>query len=866
MSNGSQAKTTGEEVGGSRAISAISAAEVRLLSAVEQYLRPPDVEHVRRVLAYARELRERLRSAPATPAAASAGAGAGGKPSPVATQQPLPDVDYVIGVALTLAEYIHIDAISLAAVLLYQAIESGLATLDDVRARLSAPFGDDVAQTIANIERFDTLQRPGAALRRSAQVAESDGEEPSRDRRRSRERQRRQDAESLRKMFVAMTEDPRVAVFKIADQLRLMRLAREAADAWRGRDGRSTSRNAAGDAPSAAALPALAADECRLLAEETREIYAPLAGRLGMGRVEGEMEDLAFAILQPDEYRWLAAAVRGYAEERGSYVERVQRKLEAELSGIGLRAEVSGRIKHLASIYKKVERTGSRDLSTLYDIIAFRIIVPTVEDCYLALGQVHALWQPRDGRIKDFIANPKANGYQSLHTTVFCLDDRLAEFQIRTPQMHELAEYGVAMHWYYKAVGDSATADATSLQSWVQQLKEWQQELQGAGSGSHALDMVMLVKGDVLKEQIFVFTPAGDVKELPAGSTPIDFAYLIHTDVGNSVAGARVSAQDAGGRLVKKLVPLDYELKNGDVIEIMRRKEAHPTRDWLNVARTKTARDRIHRYLKAHERDIDLQLGRERLDRELRVLGLRKGFDDLSDDDLAWLVATFEQHDAESLLVAVGGDKLRLSVVVARLRERLLPPEPAPEVPDEVAPPRDAEVDASVAGLEGMLTRLAACCDPIPGDELMGYITRGKGVVIHRADCSNLAHLLAQEPERAIPVALARLRDRQNFRAPIVIEALDRTGLLADVTGVITGMKINMLKVNTATHPRQHRAVITATLEIQRPEQLSAVIKQLEQVQSVHTVGRKRVHHDAAAAGGSGSGGGHGRTEGKQRH
>ncbi|HKS71529.1 MAG TPA: TGS domain-containing protein, partial [Ktedonobacterales bacterium] len=605
-------------------------------------------------------------------------------------------------------------------------------------------------------------------------------------------------------------------------------------------------------ADSSASPPsALSEEEARALAEETREIYAPLAGRLGMGRVEGELDDLAFAILQPDEYRWLAAAVKDYAEERGGYVARVREVLERELSAIGLRAEVSGRVKHLSSIYRKVQRTGSRDLSNLYDVLAFRIIVPTVEDCYLALGQVHALWKPKDGRIKDFIANPKPNGYQSLHTTVFCLDDRLAEFQIRTPEMHEMAEYGVAMHWYYKAVGDSATSDAMALQAWVQQLREWQQELQGTRNAERTVE---LVKGDVLREQIFVFTPAGDVKELPAGATPLDFAYLIHTDVGNHVAGARVSSQDATGRLVTKLVPLDYELKSGDVVEIMKRKSAHPTRDWLAIARTKAARDRIQRYLKAHERDIDLQMGRERLDRELRGLGLRKGVEELSDEDMEWLAAALEQRDAESLLVAIGGDKLRLSVVMARLRERLLPPpEPSsePQVPTETPPAREQAVDANVGGMGGMLTRLAACCDPLPGDELMGYITRGRGVVIHRADCPNLRHLLEQEPERAVPVTLSltKLSDQQHFRAPIVIEALDRTGLLADVTGVITGLKINMQKVNTATNPRQRRAVITVTLEIQRPEQLQAAIKQLQQVPGVSSVGRKRTHQTDEARG-----------------
>jgi GTP diphosphokinase / guanosine-3',5'-bis(diphosphate) 3'-diphosphatase len=819
--------------------------EGRLLRAVEQYLRADDVEHVLQVLAYAHALRAAPRSGPPTPSRPPAN-GAG----PHAGRRiPAWDVDYATGVAQTLADAIHIDAISLAAVLLYQTVESGLVSLDDVRARLGDPFGGAVAHTIANIARFDKLQRPGAALRRTAQEA-ADGDDTGRERKRGRERQRRQDAESLRKMFLAMTEDPRVAVFKIADQLRVMRLAHEAADRHRALAGRPTSQPLAGPAEGLAAPP-LTEEECRLLAEETREIYAPLAGRLGMGRVEGELEDLAFAILEPEEYRWLSEALVAYTQKQESYVERVCDILRQEMRAIGLNAEVSGRAKHLYSIYRKVQRTGSHDLSTLYDIVAFRIIVETVADCYLALGHVHALWKPKDGRIKDFIANPKPNGYQSLHTTVFCLDDLLAEIQIRTRQMHELAEYGVAMHWYYKDVGDSASGQEESLQSWVEQLKQWQQELQAPDRASteHAAE---LVKGDALKEQIFVFTPAGDVKELRAGSTPLDFAYLVHTDVGNHTAGIRVSSQDSNGRLIKKLVPLDYELKNGDVVEIITRKDAHPTRDWLHVARTKSARDRIQRYLKAHERDIDLQMGRERLDRELKGIGLRKGYDELTDDDLEWLAGACEQRDPESLLVAIGADKLRLSVVVAKLRERFLPPTPVESEPPEpvAAPPaRPVEVGASVAGLAGMLSRLAACCNPLPGDALMGFITRGRGVVIHRADCPNLAHLLAQEPERGVPVELPKMDGQQTFRAPVIIEALDRTGLLADVTGVITGMKINMVKVITLTNARRHRAVITATLEIQRPEQLKAVIKELQKVPSVQSVERKKVHQETAPRG-----------------
>ena len=543
-------------------------------------------------------------------------------------------------------------------------------------------------------------------------------------------------------------------------------------------------------------------------------------------------------MLEPDEYAWLRDAVAEETEGRSQYVRRVIAMLREEMQKIGIPAEVSGRVKHLYSIYKKVQRTGSHDLSTLYDMLAFRIIVGSIGECYLVLGHVHELWRPKDGRIKDFIASPKPNGYQSLHTTVFCLDDHLAEIQIRTHEMHEMAEYGVAMHWYYKDIGDDAKATARPLQSWVQQVKDWQQELQAPGSTAtqRALDAV---KGDVLREQIYVFTPAGDAKELPAGSTPLDFAFRVHTDLGLHVAGVRITSEDGSGRLSKKLVPLDYVLKNGDVIEIIKRNEAHPTRDWLKIVRTKVARDRILKYLKGHERDIDLQIGHDRLDHELRSMGLRKGYDELTEDDLAWLTRELALPDAESLLVALGAEKLRTAVVLAKLRERLKPPEETkPEIP-QTQPARETEIGVSVEGMEGMLTRLATCCSPLPGDDLYGFVTRGRGVVIHRADCPNLRALLARQPERGITVSWPRLDGGETFRAPIIVEGTDRTGLLRDVTGVISGAKINMLRIDVVTRHRPERAVINAVLEDSPSRRTGGHLREIRGVQGVLSAERK---------------------------
>jgi GTP diphosphokinase / guanosine-3',5'-bis(diphosphate) 3'-diphosphatase len=328
---------------------------------------------------------------------------------------------------------------------------------------------------------------------------------------------------------------------------------------------------------------------------------------------------------------------------------------------------------------------------------------------------------------------------------------------------------------------------------------------------------------------------------LPAGSTPLDFAYRVHTDLGNHVGGVRITQNSATGRPIKKLVPLDYELKSGDIVDLMKRNDAHPTRDWLRVVRTKLARTRILHYLKTHERDIDMQVGRERLDRELRVLGLRKGYEDLTDDDLKWIVEELKLADADTLLAMVGADKLRPVVVVNKARERLklvAPVEPEPELAP-LTPSREAQIDISVEGMAGILTQIASCCHPLPGDALGGYISRGRGVVIHRADCPNLRRLLEQTPERGIAVSWPKLESQQAYRAPIVVEGDDRTGFLRDVTGVIANHNLNMVKIDVSTNKRTHKATINAILEIARPEQLEAVVRDIRAIEGILSVGRK---------------------------
>ncbi|MDE3229682.1 MAG: bifunctional (p)ppGpp synthetase/guanosine-3',5'-bis(diphosphate) 3'-pyrophosphohydrolase [Chloroflexota bacterium] len=789
------------------------AAREAFLAAVSDYLEPDEARHVRETLALAESAAQQ-----------------GAAEEREALRPRLADA---LDTAMILADGLRIDVVTLAATLLAPLVDANALSPRDVTQRLGAELGERVTRAIGAIERFDALHLPGVTLRRQAAAAPAPEDAEASDRRKGRERRRAQDEDALRKMFLGVAEDPRVVVVKVADHLRLMRVA--AAQAARIRERQDT----LAEGSSASAPGDMTLDDIRTLAEETHALYAPLAARLGMGRVDAELEDLAFAILQPDDYRWLVEAVAEETSGRRDYVARVCQVLADEMRKIGIEAEVSGRVKHLYSIYRKVVRSGSRDLSQLYDILAFRIITTSIADCYLALGHVHDLWRPVDGRIKDFIANPKSNGYRSLHTTVFCLDNRLAEVQIRTRQMHETAEYGVAMHWYYKDVGDSARADARALQQWMQQVMDWRQELKDASKPGAQAE----VPGPptALQEQIFVFTPRGDVRELPAGATPLDFAYRVHTDLGNHVAGVRITQNSESGRPVKKLVPLDYELKNGDIVEVIKRNDAHPTRDWLRIVRTKVARARILHYLKTHERDIDIQVGRERLDRDLRATGLRKGYDELTEDDLKWIVEELKLSDADTLLAMVGADKLRPVAVVNKVRERLkllAPAEPEPETPT-LAPARDLLVDVSVEGMAGLLTQIANCCHPLPGDDLRGYISRGRGVVIHRADCPNLRRLLEKEPGRGIAVAWPKSDSQQVYRAPVVVEGGDRMGLVRDVTGVIAEHKLNMVKIDVTTNQRTHKATITAVLEIQRPEQLEAVLKGIRAIDGVLQVGRK---------------------------
>jgi GTP diphosphokinase / guanosine-3',5'-bis(diphosphate) 3'-diphosphatase len=679
---------------------------------------------------------------------------------------------------------------------------------------------------------LERKKRVGAGVAGYAPASESENTREQK-KQRIREALRRQQAETVRKMFFAMSEDPRVVLLKLAYRLHAMRMI-------------------------SAHTSTVDHQEMLTMAQETREIYAPLAGRLGMSRVESELEDLAFETLEPEQYAWVRSQVEAESKQWRSYVDRVCTILRDEMAKLGLKAEVSGRVKHLYSFFKKLRRhsgdverleelKAAADFSQIHDLIAFRILVESTPDCYVALGHVHSLWKPKDGRIKDFIANPKSNGYRALHTTVFCEDDRLVEIQIRTYAMHDMAEYGVAMHWHYKDVGDHASASAKELLAWLRQLADWQRELRSVTAND--TEFVEAVKDEIFQEQIFVFTPKGEVKDLPVGSTPLDFAYRIHSKVGDSCAGARIITESGSGdgeRLVTRMVPLDYELKSGEIVDIVTSRTAHPTRDWLNFARTTAARSKIRRYLKIHERDINIQIGRERLDRELKVQGLR-GIEALNEEAQNWLIEEYHKGSFEDILAAIGGDDIRQHAVVVKLvdfwqlREQRDGKEAKEEEDEPLALPgvtrQTASASLQVAGVSGLLSTLANCCCPLPGDEIVGFISRGKGAVIHRADCKNIERYRERDRERLVNVSWTTM-GYQRYLAPVVITARDRPGLIRDIATVVSEVGVNMTSVSSTVSAGKESAIISATLEVENLDQMHRVFARLEKVKDVRAVER----------------------------
>ena len=719
-----------------------------LLAETSQYLTPKDMERIERAYELANRAHKgtRRRSGEAY-------------------------IQHPLEVALLLAD-MRIDADGITAALLHDVVEDTTYSLEDLRAQ----FGESVTNIVDGVTRFDALI-PGAAAspaddekltNQNNELALAQVEEQRRQQ--AKEMKRRQRSETVRKMLLAMAEDPRVVVLKLADRLHNMRT-----------------------------LAVMNPLQQQNKARETSEIYAPLARRLGMALVQAELEDLAFSYLEPDKYARLAREVEEERHKRQSYID----------------------------------------------------LVNSDHDCYLALGHIHALWRPKDGRIKDFIATPKLNGYQSLHTTVFCLDNRLAEIQIRTHDMQRTADYGIASYWYMKGRGESRLSYHEMI-AWIEQLREWQRELPQSAD-----EFVEAVKGDIFQEQIFVFTPKGEVKDLPRGSTPLDMAYRIHTDIGDHCAGARIITNMADtGRLVTRLVPLDYELQGGEIVDIVVNRTTHPTRDWLSFARTAAARTKIRRYLKTYEREIDLQLGRERLDMALKTVGV-PGIGVVQENDFTSCTATKKFATLDDIYVALGREDLQVETAV----EHLLPllqdrgevvPLPAPKSRHDSEMPLPMENgygevqqpslfalsdNKGVLNKPSSMVKLAHCCCPIPGDGIVGVFNPGKGMIVHRSDCRTLRRLGEQARERFVEVNWLQI-EPQHYLAPITIVAHDRAGLLRDVAAVVSDAGINMTSVTSNTNASSQKAVITATLEIEAIDQIDRIFKRLRQVKNVVSVSR----------------------------
>lgn len=797
-----------------------------LLLLVGQYMTPTEIEHVVNAFRLAQKACLDI---------------------PGTNTRPIPPLDYALAVTTIMAQMMHVDAIGIAAGLVYEAVDAELLLSEQVEYALGSP----TARIVESMLRLNILERKkqnaatGAMLAiqnlqsSSAKKAYNERDEDSlissleSKKPRVREAMRRQQAETVRKMFVAMADDPRVVLLKLAYRLYVMRI--------------TCQPTYQGDA-----------QEKLMMAEESREIYAPLAGRLGMSRIESELQDLAFEIIEPDRYIWACNTLNVETKQWRSYVDRVCDMLRADMASIGVKAEVSGRVKHAYSFYKKILRAAGDhasiedlnavvDISQIHDLLAFRILVDSTTDCYVVLGHVHSLWRPKEGRIKDFIANPKPNGYSALHTTVFCLDDQLVEIQIRTHQMHEMAEYGVAMHWHYKDVGDNASASAKELLTWLRQLTDWQQDLRTSNTSD--TEFVEAVKDDIFQEQIFVLTPKGEVKDLPVGSTPLDFAYRIHSKIGDHCSGARIIASDgdgSGDRLIIRMVSLDYELKNGEIVDIVTSRGAHPTRDWLHFARTTAARNKICRYLKINERPINMQIGAERLERELKANGSR-GTDAITEDAENWVCNSLDMHSFEDILASIGADDLRPRAVVAKLLEywqrenrevrETKEVEIPLSLPQGITKQQQPVAQLEVAGVSGLLTKLANCCYPLPDDNIVGFISRGKGVIVHRSDCRNIARLGEKDRNRLIHVSWAGM-SQQYYNAPLVIIANDRNGLIRDVATVVSDASANLMKINSTVSTNHQTVIITATLEINDLEQLQRLFIKLEKVKGVMHVAR----------------------------
>jgi len=666
-----------------------------------------------------------------------------------------PYIEHPAAVALLLAQ-LGLDPAAIAAAFLHDVPEDTQRTNEDIRRE----FGDEIARLVEGVTKLSQFSGKS-----------------------SDERQ----AENIRKMFLAMADDLRVVVIKLADRLHNMRT-----------------------------LGALPPEKQHRISKQTLEIYAPLAHRLGIWQIKWELEDLAFKYLEPEQYKDLAEMLASRRQVRERFIESTMKVLGTELERSGIKAELSGRAKHIWSIAQKMRRKKVQ-FSEVYDLLAIRVIVDDVPSCYAALGVVHTLWPPIPNQFDDYIAVPKNNMYQSLHTAVMGPDGQPLEIQVRTQQMHALSEYGIAAHWRYKEGGKGDPGYESKL-AWVRQLMEWQHDV------VDATEFVESLKVDVFQDQVFVFTPKGEVKDLPTGATPIDFAYRIHTDIGHRTIGAKVNG---------RIVPLDPRLHSGDIVEIVTSKAARgPSRDWIPMVRTPGAREKIRQWFKRQQREENIVHGRELLDKETRRIAQRP-LSDIDEADLQRVTEKLNLHDVDTLFASLGYGAITAAQVVTRLGivddEELAIPEMAPP-----APPSTARGGVRVKGVDDLLVRIAVCCNPVPGDQILGYITRGRGVTVHRVDCANVRG--SAEKERHVEVEWEQ-RTARTYPVAIRVQGWDRDGFLRDIAAVISENQVQLVSLAANVNP-DRTATVNATLQVTSVEQLSRVLAKLEGIRDVSTVSR----------------------------
>ena len=679
-----------------------------------------------------------------------------------------------LNVAYILAT-IELDENTICAALLHDVVEDTEATQQDIINE----FGQEIADMVDGVTKLKRLQQHTTV--------------------------QEQQVEDYRKMFLAMGKDIRVILIKLADRLHNMRT-----------------------------LKHLKRDRQIAISKETMDLYAPLANRLGMYSLKWELEDLALKYLNPEDYREIVEGLDKKRDERLIFIEKIMEKIRIELKRQHIDAEVTGRAKHLYSIYRKMKRD-NKTLDQIYDLFALRILVNSVKDCYAALGIVHELYNPMPGRFKDYISVPKSNMYQSLHTTLIGPKGTPFEVQIRTWDMHRIAEFGIAAHWAYKEANYKGKKSVVTVQedklSWLRETLEWQKDMQDPE------EFLNTLKTELFEDEVYVFTPKGDIKVLPKGATPIDFAYIIHEQVGNRMTGCKVNS---------KMVPIVTKLKNGDIVDIITSDNSKgPSRDWLKYIKSSTAKTRIQQWFKKAEREDNIVKGKDLLDKEIKRIGMSQT-ELYKQEYVNAALSRYKYNSTDDMYAAVGFGAITSSKIISRMLEEYRKEHKDVNIEEKIEElSKTKKINKNVSdsgvivkGIDNCLVKLSKCCNPVPGDNIIGYITKGRGVSVHRTDCVNVKELLAEE-DRIIDVEWYNQKQQTAYTVDIEIYANDRDGLLADVIKELSALKTKIMGVNARAN-KEKIGIIDLTIEVENIEELNKILKTLRKIDSVYEVKRKK--------------------------